>query len=63
MNIEFKFLQKAIEDKNYISFNYENTTYKNIKPLRLDSQNQLHTDKGIFEFNKIHKLNILKNKF
>jgi predicted DNA-binding transcriptional regulator YafY len=36
MNIELRFLQKAIADKNYISFSYENKSYKNIKPLKLD---------------------------
>lgn len=62
MNIEFKFLQKAIVDKNYISFTYENKSYKNIKPLKLDD-NKLHTDKDVFEFEKICRLQILKDKF
>lgn len=38
MNIEFRFLQKAIVDKNYISFTYENKNYKNIKALKLDEK-------------------------
>ena len=63
MNIEFRFLQKAILDKNYISFNYENQSYKNVKPLKLDSENRLFSDKGVFEFGKIKKLVILKEKF
>ena len=63
MNIEFRFLQKAIVDKNYISFNYENKSLKNIKPLRIDEKNILHSDKGIFEFEKIRNLQILKDKF
>ncbi len=63
MKIEFKFLQKAIADKNYISFNYENQSFKNLKPLKLDEQNRVHCDKGIFEFEKIGKLVILKEKF
>ena len=63
MNIEFRFLQKAIVDKNYISFNYENKSLKNIKPLRIDEKNILYSDKGIFEFEKIRKLQILKDKF
>ena len=63
MNIEFRFLQKAIVDKNYISFNYENKSLKNIKPLRIDEKNILHSDKGIFELEKIRKLQILKEKF
>lgn len=63
MNIEFRFLQKAIVDKNYVSFSYENKSYKNIKPLKLDSENQLFSDKGVFEFGKIKKLVILKERF
>jgi len=63
MNIEFRFLQKAITDKNYISFSYENKSYKNIKPLKLDEHNQLFSDKGVFEFGKISKLKILKDRF
>lgn len=63
MNIEFKFLQKAIKDKNYISFTYNNQNYKNIKPLRLDENNKLFCDKGIFEFEKTSKLKILKDRF
>ena len=63
MNIEFRFLQKAIVDKNYISFTYENQSYKNVKPLKLDSENRLFSDKGVFEFGKIGKLMVLKNKF
>jgi hypothetical protein len=63
MNIEFRFLQKAILDKNYISFNYENKSFKNIKALKLDERNTLHSNKGDFEFEKIRKLQILKDKF
>lgn len=63
MNIEFRFLQKAIQDKNYISFSYENKYYKDIKPLKFDINNKLHTHKDIFEFEKIRNLQILKNKF
>lgn len=63
MNIELRFLQKAILDKNYISFNYENQSYKNVKPLKLDYENKLFSDKGVFEFEKIKKLVILKEKF
>ena len=63
MNIEFRFLQKAILDKNYISFNYENQSYKNVKPLKLDNENRLFSDKGVFELGKIKKLVILKEKF
>jgi hypothetical protein len=63
MNIEYRFLQKAIGDKNYISFTYENKSFRNIKPLKLDEQNILHSDKGIFEFEKMTKIQILKNRF
>lgn len=63
MNVEFRFLQKAIADKNYISFTYENQSYKNIKPLTLDKNNKLTSDKGVFEFEKISKLKILKDRF
>ncbi|WP_368031446.1 hypothetical protein [Arcobacter sp. s6] len=63
MNIEFRFLQKAIIDKNYISFNYENKSLKKIKPLKLNIDNKLYSDKGIFEFERIRNLQILKDKF
>lgn len=63
MNIEHRFLQKAIANKNYISFSYENKSYKNIKPLKLDENNRLFSDKGVFEFGKIGKLVVLKERF
>lgn len=63
MNVEFRFLQKAIADKNYICFSYENQSYKNIKALKIDEQNRVHCDKGVFEFEKISKLKILKDRF
>ena len=63
MNIEFRFLQKAIVDKNYISFTYENQSYKNVKPLKLDVDNKLYSDKGVFEFGKIGKLVVLRERF
>lgn len=66
MNIEQKFLQKAIEDKNYISFFYLNKSIKKIKPHKLTVTNDicsLHTKNTIFEFNKISKLKILKERF
>lgn len=63
MNIEFRFLQKAIGDKNYISFTYENQSFKNVKPLKLDSENKLFSDKGVFEFGKIGKLVVLRERF
>lgn len=63
MNIEFRFLQKAITDKNYISFNYENQSYKNVKPLKLDINSKLFSDKGVFEIEKIEKLVVLRERF
>lgn len=63
MNIEYRFLQKAIVDKNYVCFSYENKSYKNIKPLKLDDENRLHSDKGVFEFGKIGKLVVLRERF
>ena len=63
MNIELRFLQKAIVDKNYISFTYGNQSFKNVKPLKLDVDNRLFSDKGVFEFGKIGKLVVLKGKF
>ncbi len=63
MNIEFRFLQKAIADKNYISFSYENKNYKKIKPLKLDENNRLSSDKGIFKFANINKLVVLRERF
>ena len=63
MNIEYRFLQKAIADKNYVCFSYENKSYKNIKPLKLDDENRLFSDKGVFEFGKIGKLVVLRERF
>ena len=63
MNIELRFLQKAIVDKNYISFTYENQSYKNVKPLKLDVDNKLFSDKGVFEFGKIRKMVVLRERF
>ena len=63
MNIELRFLQKAIADKNYISFSYENKSYKNIKPLNLDANQKLHSDQGIVDFGNIKKLVVLREKF
>ncbi len=63
MNIEFRFLQKAILDKNYICFTYENQSFKKVKPLKLDVDNKLFSDKGVFEFGKIVKLVVLRDKF
>ena len=66
MNIELNFLQKAIIDKNYVSFFYENKSIKKIKPLKLivkDDLYFLHTQDKVFEYKKITKLKILKERF
>ena len=66
MNIELRFLQKAIEDKNYVSFNYEDKSFKRLKPLKLQ-ENQgsyiLHSDIGDFMFEKLKKIQVLKDRF
>lgn len=62
MNIELRFIQKAIEDKNFVCFTYENKRYNNIAVLKLDENNQLISYKGIFEFEKISQLVVLKEK-
>ena len=66
MNIELRFLQKAIEDKNYISFSYENKKIKKVKPLKLflkDDLYTLHLEDKTFNYSKISKLQILKERF
>lgn len=66
MNIELRFLQKAIEDRNYICFFYDKCNIKNIKPLSLKEKENnyfLQTESETFEFGKIEKLKILKSKF
>jgi len=66
MNIEFRFLQKAIEDKNYVKFFYKSQNIKKVKPLGLIKRGELyflHTPKKIFEFKNITKLQILKERF
>ena len=66
MNIELRFLQKAIDDKNYISFFYEDKKYDNAKALLLSEKKGLYLLKTAtkeFKFEKIEKLKILKNRF
>lgn len=63
MNLFLRFIKKAITDKNYINFTYENKLYKKIQPLKLCDKNLLHTNKGNFEFCKIKNLTVLKDRF
>ena len=60
MNIFLSFIKKAIDDKNYVSFTYENKLYKRVKP---SNENLLHTNKGVFEFSKVKNLTVLKDRF
>ena len=62
MNIELRFLQKAIEDKNFVSFSYSGKNYKKVKPLKLENQ-VLKCDIGQFEHEKLSKIKVLKEKF
>lgn len=66
MNIELRFLQKAIEDKNCISFYYNQKAYASMQPKELKKQNDgfiLVTTKGEFELEEIKKLTVLKERF
>lgn len=66
MNIELRFLQKAVLDKNYINFTYDKQKLKKIKPLKLtqkESNYYLHTKVSIYEFDKIKNIQISKEKF
>ena len=63
MNIELNFLQKAIKDKNYISFTYEGKLHKKVKPLKIeniDGQHILITKGEKFQFEKVRKFQVLK---
>lgn len=62
MNIEYNFLQKAIKDRNYICFIYENKRYEMIKVFSLN-ENNFKTNNNIFELKKIKKLQILKQSY
>ena len=62
MNVEFRFLQKAIEDKNYVSFSYENKSYKKVNPLKI-SDDIVKCDVGEFEISKLRKLTVLRERF
>lgn len=62
MNIEERFILKAIEERNYISFMYENKSFQRLKPLKLHNH-IVHTDNGTFEKAKLKKLTVLKERF
>ncbi|WP_417326939.1 hypothetical protein [Halarcobacter sp.] len=62
MTIEQRFLQKAVEDKNYVSFSYENKSYKKVKPLKIE-ENILHSDSGKFEIGKLSRVQVLRDRF
>jgi len=66
MNIELRFLQKAIEDKNYISFSYENQKHSKVKLLELLEEEGVYTLKILnktYDFIKMKKLQISREKF
>lgn len=66
MNLQLRFLQKAIEDKNYVKFNYEDKSFKRLKPLKLinkDGLDILHSDVGEFDFSKVKNFTVLKDRF
>ena len=62
MNIELRFLQKAIEDKNFVSFSYFGKNYKKVKPISI-LNDILETKEKNFDIRSIKKLTILKEKF
>ncbi|WP_419771079.1 MAG: hypothetical protein ACNI3C_04605 [Candidatus Marinarcus sp.] len=66
MNIELRFLQKAIQDKNFVNFSYEDSTIKKSELQKITQENNLyyvHTQNKIFEYAKIKNIQILKEKF
>lgn len=62
MTIEKRFLQKAIEDKNFISFSYDGKSYKKVKPLKI-VDSVVKCDVREFEISKLKKLTVLKERF
>lgn len=62
MNKEQRFLLKDIEDKNFVSFSYEEKSFKAIKPLKFENS-LIYTDNGNFELEKVMKVVILKDRF
>lgn len=62
MSIEKLFIQKAIQDKNYLGFEYHKQYYNKVKPLSL-KENILVTSSSEFELQSIKKLTVLKERF
>lgn len=62
MSIEKLFIQKAIKDKNYISFSHEGKAYKNIKPFSIKND-ILKCDVGEFAIKALKKVTVLKERF
>jgi len=62
MNIEFHFLKKAIEDKNFVSFSYDGKNFKKVTPFSISNE-LLKCNVGEFDIKTIKKLTILKDKF
>ena len=62
MTIEKRFLQKAIEDKNYVGFSHYGKSFKRVRPLVL-GEYILKCDVGEFDISSIKKLVVLREKF
>ncbi|PLY10668.1 MAG: hypothetical protein C0626_03250 [Arcobacter sp.] len=62
MNIEQRFLLKAMEDRNFVCFNYEDKSFKSVKILKFEN-GLLYTDSGNFEIEKMKKIIVLKDRF
>ena len=62
MNIEHRFLLKAMEDKNCVCFMYEKESFKSVKILKFEN-GLIYTDCGNFEIEKVRKVVVLKDRF
>ncbi|RXJ79880.1 hypothetical protein [Arcobacter sp. F2176] len=62
MNIEQRFLLKAMEDNNFVCFMYEQESFKSVKILKFEN-GLIYTDSGNFEIEKIKKVVVLKDRF
>ena len=62
MSIEKLFIQKAIADKNYVSFSHEGKAYNHVKPFSI-SHDVLKCDVGEFEVKELKKITVLKEWF